>query len=244
MNDNLRIYNQVREVPSDAKKPIQGGRLKGKTDINPMWRLKVLTELFGPCGIGWKYEIVDKRLEPAGNGEVAAFVDINLYIKVDETWSDPIPGTGGNMFVINERNGVYVSDECFKMALTDAISVSCKALGVGADIYWGTDTTKYDTYQSQSQSKQDKPQQKPHAKSTNKTTNQVTKPADCPEVNQDINRVQIMNIVLGVARDKGINIGEINKGVAKYFPGKDNIAQLDEVELHQLLDKLNASEVG
>ena len=29
------------------------------------------------------------------------------------------------------------------MALTDAISVSCKALGVGADVYWDKDDTKY-----------------------------------------------------------------------------------------------------
>ncbi|HCC35130.1 MAG TPA: hypothetical protein DEQ02_05645 [Ruminococcaceae bacterium] len=36
-----------------------------------------------------------------------------------------------------------MSDECFKMALTDAISVSCKALGFGADVYWDKDRTKY-----------------------------------------------------------------------------------------------------
>ena len=29
------------------------------------------------------------------------------------------------------------------MALTDAISVACKALGMGADVYWEKDTTKY-----------------------------------------------------------------------------------------------------
>jgi hypothetical protein len=30
------------------------------------------------------------------------------------------------------------------MAYTDAISVACKMLGVGADVYWDKDTTKYD----------------------------------------------------------------------------------------------------
>lgn len=29
------------------------------------------------------------------------------------------------------------------MALTDAISVACKALGFGADVYWAKDATKY-----------------------------------------------------------------------------------------------------
>ena len=108
-----------------------------------MWRIKALTEQFGPCGIGWKYTITDKRLENGANNEVSAFVDIDLYIKVDGEWSDAIPGTGGSAFVASERNGLYTSDECFKMALTDAISVACKALGFGADVYWAKDATKY-----------------------------------------------------------------------------------------------------
>ena len=141
--ENLEIYERVRQVPTSAQREIQAGRLKGKTDINPMWRIKALTEQFGPCGIGWKYTITDKRLENGANNEVSAFVDIDLYIKVDGEWSDAIPGTGGSAFVASERNGLYTSDECYKMALTDAISVACKALGFGADVYWAKDATKY-----------------------------------------------------------------------------------------------------
>lgn len=142
---NLDYYDKLRAVPENAQKKITGGRLNGKTDINPMWRIKALTELFGPCGIGWKYEITDKRLEQGADSEVAAFVDINLYIfRLEGGWSEPIPGTGGSMFVAKEKGGLYTSDECYKMALTDAISVACKALGVGADIYWQADATKYD----------------------------------------------------------------------------------------------------
>lgn len=142
--ENLAIYNAVRSVPDSAKRQIGAGRLKGKTDINPMWRLKTLTEQFGPCGIGWKYVITDKRLEQGANGEVAAFLDIDLFVKVDGAWSEAIPGTGGSAFVAKEKNGPYTSDECFKMALTDAISVACKALGFGADVYWEADRSKYD----------------------------------------------------------------------------------------------------
>lgn len=142
--ENLKIYDQVREVPKEAKKDIQAGRLKGKTDINPMWRIKKLTEIFGPCGIGWKYVITKQWIEHGGKDEIAAFVNIDLFVKSDGAWSEAIPGTGGSSFVANEKNGPYVSDECFKMALTDAISVSCKALGFGADVYWDKDSTKYD----------------------------------------------------------------------------------------------------
>jgi hypothetical protein len=42
-----------------------------------------------------------------------------------------------------EKGGKYTSDECFKMALTDAISVAAKALGVGGSVYSGGERTKY-----------------------------------------------------------------------------------------------------
>lgn len=141
--DNLSIYNKYRTVPKEAQKNIGGGRMKGMTDINPMWRLKSLTEQFGPCGIGWYYTPVRKWIEQCGD-EVAAFVDIELFIKVNGEWSMPISGTGGSMFRAKEKSGLYVSDECFKMATTDAISVACKQLGFGADIYWQGDKSKYD----------------------------------------------------------------------------------------------------
>lgn len=141
---NLDLYNMVRVVPEEAKKPIKGGRLNGMTDINPMWRIKVLTSEYGPCGIGWFYKPVKKWTEQAG-GETVAFVDIELFIKVDGEWSQPICGTGGSKLSQNERNGLFVSDECYKMATTDAISVACKQLGIGADVYFGADRTKYDS---------------------------------------------------------------------------------------------------
>ena len=142
--DNMQIYNLVRVVPKEAQKTIKGGRLSGFTDINAMWRIQKLTETFGPCGIGWKYTIEREWLEQGANGEIAAFMNILLYYKHDGEWSDGVPGTGGSSFVAKERNGLYTSDECYKMALTDAISVAAKAIGMGADIYWDKGRTKYD----------------------------------------------------------------------------------------------------
>lgn len=143
--ENMELYNSFRTVPDNAKKNITGGRLRGMTDINPMWRIQQLTERFGPCGIGWKYIIREKRLERGPNDEIAAIVDIDLYYKADGAWSEAVPGTGGSMFAEKESKGIHVSDECYKMALTDALSVACKALGMGSDVYWAAGRTKYDT---------------------------------------------------------------------------------------------------
>ena len=142
MSDKMEIYNRVRQVPKEAQKPISAGQLKGMTDINPMWRIKKLTEEFGPCGIGWWTKVTDRWTETVGD-ETCAFVDLELYIKVGDEWSKPITGSGGSKLATKERSGVYVSDECYKMAETDALSVACKKLGIGADVYFSADRTKY-----------------------------------------------------------------------------------------------------
>lgn len=154
---NLEIYNQVRSVPDNALKKIEAGRLKGKSDINPMWRIKKLTELFGAVGFGWYTEVTREWTESSECGETAVFIDINLYVKRDGEWSRPIRGTGGNKVVSLEKkweNGEsmvsqYLDDEAYKKAYTDAISVAAKALGIGADVYWEADKTKYDIRQEE-----------------------------------------------------------------------------------------------
>ena len=97
------------------------------------------------CGIGWKASITNKEIIEGANGEKIAIVDIDLYVKVDGEWSEAIQGTGGSSFIAKERNGLYTSDECFKMAYTDALSVACKSLGMGAEVYWGD--SEYNTSQ-------------------------------------------------------------------------------------------------
>lgn len=142
----ISIFNSYAKPPQEAIKIIKAGRLKGMSDINPQWRIRVLTEQFGLCGFGWKYEIVKQWSEHITNtDETLTFVNINLYIKVDGEWSDPIPGGGGSKMAQKESAGIHVSDECYKMALTDALSVACKAIGVASDIYEGKLNNDYPT---------------------------------------------------------------------------------------------------
>lgn len=139
----MDIYEACREVPENAKKPISGGKLKGFTDINPMWRISKLTEMFGASGFGWVVKDVEHWTETGSDGRIAAFISLNLYVKVDEMWSQPIPGIGGSMLTDIEKGSLVTSDEAFKMAYTDALSVACKALGMGADVYWANGRSKY-----------------------------------------------------------------------------------------------------
>jgi len=140
----IKQWEAVRTPPEEALKKITGGRLKGMTDIKPQFRYQVMTEVYGLCGIGWKYELVDRWLEDGSEGQKVAFAEVNLFIKVDGEWSDAIPGTGGSMLITKESAGLHTNDECYKMAMTDALSVAMTKIGVASDIYMGLwDGSKY-----------------------------------------------------------------------------------------------------
>lgn len=140
---NMRIYDLARACPKEAQKMIQAGKLKGKTDINPMWRIRMLTELFGPCGIGWKTMNEKYWTTPGAGGEVIAWCSIQLVYRDNGEWSEPVSGIGGSMLVDTQKGNLVSNDEAYKMAYTDAVSVACKALGFAADIYWDAGRTKY-----------------------------------------------------------------------------------------------------
>lgn len=173
--ENLELWNKMATPPADALKKIGGGNLSGFTDINPQWRYKTLTENYGPYGIGWKYTVDKKWSEPGVDGTVMAFVDISLFVhynrpeNMDPYWSDPIPGHGGSMLIVKDRNGLHASDEAYKMATTDALSVACKMLGIGSAVYEGKldggnrpAGTKYDNFYDQTP-RDDRPRQTPNA---------------------------------------------------------------------------------
>ena len=150
--NNMDLWDKLKAPPEEAKKKIIGGRLKGMTDIKPQWRFKIVTETFGPVGIGWKYTIEKLWTERTDDAHICAFALVNFYYKQGE-WSEAIPGTGGSMLQVQESSKVHTSDEAYKMAVTDALSVCMKALGVGADVYMGYSDSKNPT--------QGQPQQKP-----------------------------------------------------------------------------------
>ena len=137
MSDNLKTWMAVCRPPETALKQIGGGRLKGMTDINPQWRYKAMTEQFGTVGIGWKYRVTDRWQHEDATGQIAVFVSVALQIKDGAIWSDDIHGSGGAMLIAQEKNGLFFSDEAYKMAETDALSVAMKQIGVAADIYMG-----------------------------------------------------------------------------------------------------------
>src|SRR5688572_26032109 len=54
--DHLALWNALKRTDPKATKPFQrSGGFRG-TQIDPAWRLQMMTEIFGPIGKGWGYE--------------------------------------------------------------------------------------------------------------------------------------------------------------------------------------------
>jgi len=135
MSKNMERWTRMKQPPAPMLKPIRAGRLSGKSNINPQWRDRILTEEYGPCGFGWKYEIDELWTVDGADGQVFAFARVSLFVKDEDVWSAPITMVGGDMLITKETKGLYHNDEAFKMAITDALGKAAAKLGVAADVY-------------------------------------------------------------------------------------------------------------
>jgi len=133
---NRVIWDAVCNTPPDRTRPFYTSNNKCLTDVNPQWRAEKLTEVFGPCGFGWGYDIVERWREDWG-GVPCCYVRLKLWYRMD-----------GERYEAGEQIGgtavQYSPDECWKMSITDALGKCAALLGVAADVYLGTfDTSKY-----------------------------------------------------------------------------------------------------
>lgn len=196
---DINNYKALSSPPDDALKKIEGGNLKGKSDINPQWRIEALTAQFGLCGVGWKFEILDKTIYPIDGGEILLYMTIALYIKDGEKWSDPIIGCGGDFIRVRNKNGLVANDEAFKMCLTDALGSAMRNIGVAADVYRGFYDTKYKRQNEQ-------PYQKQQSEN-----NSTSSPKNSPKVQKAPDKVtekQLENLRVA-AKKKGVDIAAI-----------------------------------
>lgn len=144
MSNNLKTWNMVKQPPQNALKRIEFGYLKGKSDINPQWRLMAMTQAFGVIGHGWTYRIVRTWSEKCETGAVMCFSEVAVKTKLDGQWGEEFFGIGGSEIVEKNKNGISPNDEGYKKSTTDALGVAFKAVGVAADIYFGNyDGSKY-----------------------------------------------------------------------------------------------------
>jgi hypothetical protein len=139
VNEHLSIWNALGKTdPAHTKEFKKGGGFAG-TAVRPIYSIRRMTDLFGPCGIGWGMTEPTYRVEPIVHlDEILVFCTVGLwFVNAYGERSLPIYGVGGDKVLSKDKNGPRVSDEAFKAAYTDALGNAMKHLGMSADIHMG-----------------------------------------------------------------------------------------------------------
>lgn len=138
---NTELWEALGKTdPAHTKQFSRAGGFKG-TALKPMWAIKRLTEQFGPVGVGWGTDKPSFQTVNGPEGEVLVYCTVSVWhgSRDNTAW-----GVGGDKAIARNKNGLFLDDEAFKKAFTDATMNGFKSLGVGADIHMGLfDDNKY-----------------------------------------------------------------------------------------------------
>lgn len=143
MSNNKALWKRAFMTDPRAVKPITGKQYKGNSP-KPYWIVERLTDEFGPCGIGWGFNIVSERFERFSETE-------SLHVAVVRLWYE-LDGKRGEFEQVGQTRSSYVTaggkftvdEDAPKKSVTDALVKCASYLGFAGDIFSGMwDDSKY-----------------------------------------------------------------------------------------------------
>lgn len=161
-NNHLSIWKRVQRTDARFTKPLEGMGFVG-TSINSTYMFMRATEIFGPIGEGWGYEVIEEKLidgkplvEPVldernkqvatrflRDGDGSLFCEQNHSIKIRfwyiiecETRGE-FESYGATPYRYQTQYGMKVDGEAIKKSLTDAIKKALSMLGFSSDVFMG-----------------------------------------------------------------------------------------------------------
>lgn len=147
--DNLKIWESVSQTSPGSTK---GAKVNGMqiTVIDGYAMLRKATEIFGPLGIGWGYEVMEERWDEGapfyvnrGEGvedDRLVALTHTIKLKLWYKWNGErgeIEQYGHTQAVYRSKWGASDDGEAPKKSLMDAIKKSLSMLGFSADIFTG-----------------------------------------------------------------------------------------------------------
>jgi hypothetical protein len=144
--DNKALWKEAFTTDPAAVKPITGKQYSGNSP-KPYWIVERLTDLFGPCGIGWGFAIVSERFERFGAGDA----EESLHVAIVRFWY-VYDGKRGELEQLGQTKASYttskgkfmVDEDAPKKSVTDALVKCASYLGFAGDIFSGRwDDSKY-----------------------------------------------------------------------------------------------------
>ena len=137
---NLEIWDRFADIDPKFTKPIVGKPYKG-TSPNPQYIIRCLTDLFGPVGKGFGWEVVREEFTPLGD-ETLHWCRIKFWHTSPEHAYDAYGQTKAVYF--SKDGKLIVDEDAPKKSLTDAIIKAASHIGVAANIFLGRwDDQKY-----------------------------------------------------------------------------------------------------
>ncbi len=131
---NMKLWDKLKETDPKYTKPFSKFGGKQLTTVDPMYQIQMMTNMFGPVGKGWKYEVEYKYID----GLVFAEVKLKWF---DKQWYEYGPVC--SVQNLSKKNG-GLDDEAPKKAMTDAMTKAFSHLGMSADVFLGMfDNSKY-----------------------------------------------------------------------------------------------------
>lgn len=161
---NTAIWDKVSHTDPAYTKKISGKKFSG-TDIKPAYRLKKMTEAFGPAGKGWGYEVQEHWRETVTARSKGNDIPVEcVFVMLRVWWSED--GGQTKYFTGSQIGGTETGmavDEAYKMAITDALGKCLVDLGVCADVYLGEfgNDSKYSRQEQQQPAKPKQDKQPP-----------------------------------------------------------------------------------
>lgn len=138
-DNNLRHWERFDDIDPKYTKAITGKAYKG-TSPNPQYVIKCLTEIFGPVGEGFGWDVVAEDFTPMGD-ELLHWCRIKFW-HTDRT--NTFDSYGQTKAIMKTRNGFMSDEDAPKKSLTDAVIKAASHIGVAANIFLGRwDDQKY-----------------------------------------------------------------------------------------------------
>ena len=149
----LSLWNRLEETDVRYVKSFDRGSFKG-TAVDATYNVKRVSDLLGPVGYAWGWEVKSERLDTFGVGEDAQ----TIHTCVLRAWFRQPDGSKEFVEHVGHTKAAYwtrarrpgdkprfvVDEEFAKKSVTDALSKVMVSLGASADIWLGRfDGNKY-----------------------------------------------------------------------------------------------------
>ena len=159
--DNMKIWRSVMRTDPRYTKDLAGAGFEG-TSINAEYMVMRATEIFGPIGTGWGFEVMEDRMLPGAPMSEAIYEDkkfvgnrllrdgdgtliteknhsikIKFWYAIEGDIRGEVEAYGATKYLYKTKNGITCDGEAQKKSLTDAIKKALSLLGFSADVWLG-----------------------------------------------------------------------------------------------------------